>query len=101
MRDAPQGIRFHRSTNELEVDWGDGDVRRLPAWDLRCQCRCAECVDEVTGQRVLNPASVPKGVSVAKMDLIGSYSVRFTFSDGHANGLFTWDHLDELTHAAP
>jgi DUF971 family protein len=34
------------------------------------------------------------------MKLIGAYSIRFDFSDGHATGLFTWDHLGEIADRA-
>lgn len=97
MRNPPTGVKLHRQEGILEIVWGPDDVSRLPAYDLRCDCRCAGCVDENTGKRILDIASVPKDIGIDSAKLVGAYSIRLDFSDGHSTGLFTWDHLGELS----
>lgn len=96
MRDSPQGIKLHRQEGILEVRWNAENVDKLRVRDIRCDCRCASCVDENTGRRILDVDAVPQDVTITDMKLVGAYSIRFDFSDGHATGLYTWDHLGEL-----
>jgi len=37
-----------------------------------------------------------KGVTIVGVETIGNYAARFTFSDGHDTGLYTWKLLREL-----
>jgi DUF971 family protein len=64
---------------------------------LRGQCECARCVNEWTGERMLDPATIPPGITIEKMDLVGGYAVRVHWSDGHNSGLYTWERLRELS----
>jgi len=96
MRQAPTDIKLKRSEGVLEVTWPDTPTSRLPTRDLRCACPCAGCVDEHTGVRTLDVASIPADVNVTDMQLVGSYAVQFVFSDGHDTGIFTWDLLATL-----
>ncbi len=36
------------------------------------------------------------GVTIIDLETIGNYAARFTFSDGHATGLYSWDLLRKL-----
>ena len=93
MRDAPTAIKVRKTEGMLEVTWGDATPARIPLHALRCACRCAVCVDEHTGVKTLDDATVPADVGVIDMQLVGNYAVRFTFTDGHDTGIYSWDHL--------
>jgi DUF971 family protein len=85
------------------IEWADG---HRSAWDfgwLRAACPCATCHEErekegrAPGVAKAKPASLlpmfeaparPK--SVAK---VGNYAVRFTWTDGHEAGMYSWDYL--------
>lgn len=101
MRSAPTGIKLKRSQNVLEVTWPDAGVRRHPVRALRCACGCAVCVDEHTGKKVLDDSTVPDDVGITDMELVGNYAVRFTFSDGHDTGIYTWERLFALGDEPP
>lgn len=92
----PQGINVIRAAGVVEITWEPGHVGRYGIWELRTACACAGCVDEFTGVRTLNPASVPRDVTITALDAVGHYAVRFTFSDGHDTGLYTFERLAEL-----
>lgn len=50
---------------------------------LRRQCRCALCIDEMTGRVTLDPASVDENVKPASIRQVGNYAVEVAWSDGH------------------
>jgi DUF971 family protein len=54
-------------------------------------------VNEWTGERILDPASVPVDISIEKLELVGSYAIRVSWSDGHNSGLYTWERLQSLS----
>ena len=65
----------------------------VPARALRLACPCAECVEEMTGQPLLDASRVPMDIKPLQLELVGSYALRVRWSDGHATGLFTWETL--------
>ncbi|TWU20840.1 DUF971 domain-containing protein [Bythopirellula polymerisocia] len=96
MSNVPLDLQALRELGRLHVVWNDGETD-FPFVFLRRQCQCAQCVNEWTGEQILDPASVSDDISVESMDLVGSYAVRIHWSDGHNSGLFTWDRLRELS----
>ena len=96
MHAAPRDIKLKRAERQLEVTWGDGAVVRYGVRQLRCECGCAGCVDEKTGVRILNLATVPQDVGITQMELVGHYAVKFVFSDGHDTGIYSFRLLRGL-----
>jgi ATP-binding protein involved in chromosome partitioning len=89
---TPRSIRRH-GAHDVEIIWGDGHTSLYPARFLRLNCRCAVCVDEVSGRPLLDPAGVPEDVHPVSLQLVGRYAVQPIFSDGHNTGIFTFEHL--------
>jgi len=58
---------------------------RLTPRHLRLACRCAQCVDEFSGRPVLDPASIPQGVSPVSVEETGNYARTFVWTDGHSS----------------
>ena len=79
----------------LRIVWDEGDEQTFDVRDLRLACRCAHCVHEMTGQRLLDPATVPPVVTATAIELVGSYGMQITFSDGHNTGIFRFRDLHE------
>ena len=57
---------------------------------------CAACVDEFTGARRLDPATVPADVHALTTGTIGRYALNFRWSDGHDSGIYTYARLRSL-----
>lgn len=97
---APQPLRITRSDpRRLEFEWDDGERTVLSAPELRSICPCAACVDELTGVRRHDPASVPPDLTHRDVRLVGNYALTMTFSDGHGTGIFPFPFL--LEHGRP
>jgi DUF971 family protein len=80
---------------EIHVTWTDGQRSVFSNKALRERCPCAGCVHELTGQRLLNPASVPSDIRADEITLVGRYAIRIRWSDGHATGIYTFQKLRE------
>jgi ATP-binding protein involved in chromosome partitioning len=85
---------------ELRVIWDDGQVNDFDVVELRRSCRCANCVDELTGAQILHPSQVGEDVRPQTIRQVGNYAFQVNWSDGHTSGIYTFDYLRQLA-AAP
>jgi len=79
----------------LEVEWADGHRTSYATAELRRLCPCAHCVNELTGERMLDPGSVPDFLTHLDVRLVGNYALALRFSDGHETGIFPFRMLRE------
>ena len=77
----------------VRVRWSDGTESRIPSKTLRASCQCALCVDELSGDPLLDAGTIPDDIKAEAIDTLGNYAVAITWSDGHSSGIFSWDHL--------
>lgn len=82
--------------HDVRVRWNDGRETIFPARFLRLSCPCAACVEEMTGQRVVQESSIPADVHPLSIDPVGRYAIHILWSDGHNTGIYTWEWLNEL-----
>lgn len=94
---APTDIKAKRADGVLQITWPDGRVVCYPFKGIRIACACASCVDEFTGKRLLDPASIPDDIGIESMALVGAYAVRIRWTDGHDTGLYTWERLRSIS----
>jgi DUF971 family protein len=97
MNQPPKSIKAFREERVLEIGWHDGTIERVPFRSLRAACPCAGCVDELTGIRTLDVDAIPDDIAPAKIELCGNYALKIVWNDGHATGLYTWQHLARLS----
>ncbi len=91
---VPYLIRREDDGSAVTILWDEhGHAGRYGARDLRLACQCASCREEMTRKPILDPGTVPADVRVLDLGLVGGYAVHFTFSDGHATGIYPWDYL--------
>jgi DUF971 family protein len=76
----------------LEIRWDSGRTQHLRAAGLRVLCPCATCRHLTMA---LEPSMFP-GLKMEKVELVGSYALQLTFSDGHSQGAYSFDRLLEL-----
>jgi ATP-binding protein involved in chromosome partitioning len=77
----------------LVIRWRDGHRSEYLPRPLRLACRCAGCIEEMTGRPLLVPNLVPPDVYPIAIHYVGRYALRFEWSDGHDTGIYPYDHL--------
>ncbi len=77
----------------IEIDWTDGEHTTHAALALRTACQCAKCVDEITGEQILDTSSVSSEIKVSAAEPVGLYGLAITFSDGHNSGIYRLNQL--------
>ncbi len=82
---------------EVTFVWEDERQDVWSARALRQRCTCAHCVSEATGERLLDPDSIPADLTVSHMELVGNYGVSIHFSDGHTTGIYRFAALIDAT----
>ena len=77
----------------LRIAWPDAREVAIPPFQLRDQCPCAGCVEEGTGRKILDPATIPPDIRIQDLKGVGNYAVQVFWSDGHSTGIYSWDTL--------
>ena len=78
---------------EVRFVWDEGVEDVYSARDLRIRCSCAHCQSEATGERLLDPTTVPADLTISDMNLVGNYGLNVHFSDGHTTGIYRFREL--------
>ena len=81
----------------VTITWSDGAITTLDAKYLRVNCACAECVEEWTNRKLLDPATVSSDIQAEDYLMVGKYAVQFLWSDGHYTGIYPFDMLWALS----
>jgi len=90
----PIGIKLHRRSRELELEYADGEQYSLSCEYLRVYSPSAEVGGHGPGQEVLQTGKMNVGISAIKP--VGNYALQLVFDDGHDTGLFSWPYLHQL-----
>ena len=103
---APAGSRTtaiglrQRDARTLSVLWQDGQRSDLDVRDLRLNCHCALCKEEMSGRALLDPTSVRADIAPRTIASVGNYAIQITWNDGHSSGIDTFTHLRALGERA-
>ena len=87
---------LQESNSLLRITWADGRVCDYQAANLRRACPCAQCVNEWTGQRTLQPESISDEVEINDLSIVGRYALNFRWSDNHETGIYSFQYLRDL-----
>ena len=77
------------------IQWNDGVVKDYRLNELQLRCPCANCVDEVTGERLADAGQVKENVKAKRVTSVGKYALRIDFTSGCSHGIYTFDMLRE------
>ena len=92
---TPSEIQFY--DKEIFIQWDDTSKSYISNYELRCQCPCAYCIDEFTGEKILKRENVDLKIKPISAERIGAYAMQIKWSDGHSTGIFTWDFLGDFS----
>lgn len=94
---AARPIGFRRlNERTLSILWADGVETPLDDLAVRLACLCALCLDERTGEHLLDPAGVRPDVHPDRIRTVGQYALAFRWNDGHDAGIYPFEHLRRL-----
>ena len=95
---TPVPYAITRRDDGLAIEWTAGAPEKLyPARALRLACPCAACVEEMSGRALLDPGTIPADIRPQSVSLVGAYGLKVIWSDGHATGIYTFEHLRALS----
>jgi len=78
---------------EITLIWEDEHRTTYPARTLRLRCRCAHCIEEMSGRQLLDPSRVPADIVARAIELVGQYAMNVKWSDGHETGIYNFRRL--------
>ena len=87
---------IEESESEVSIKWSDETETTYRAPALRRSCPCAGCVNEWTGDKMLDPTTVPDELSITSTSIVGRYALNFHFSDVQDTGIYSFKYLREL-----
>jgi len=79
--------------NGIVIQWADGSDLTYDFRGLRLACACALCIDENTGEKILQPSMVPLDIQAREIESVGAYAIRIKWSDGHSTGIYPFPLL--------
>ena len=88
---------IEESAHRVSIKWSDDSETAYSAAVLRRSCPCASCVNEWTGQKILNDDQIGDDMSFTHISIVGRYALNFHFSDSHDTGIFSFDYLRKLS----
>ncbi|MBA3440916.1 MAG: DUF971 domain-containing protein [Pyrinomonadaceae bacterium] len=80
----------------VRITWADGEICHYTAPTLRRLCPCAQCVNEWTGERMLQPREISDALQIADLQIVGRYALNFKWNDGHETGIYSFRLLREM-----
>lgn len=93
LRELERLLSADTKTPELSYNVGqncefitaEGGMIEIAPVELRKSCRCAHCVDELTGKPLLDPETVDVDIYPSSITAVGNYASGVNWSDGHSS----------------
>ena len=108
-RKKPTSVKVNVTSGQgVEITWSDGHASRYEFPYLRERCPCAMCNDErekkahlgtSPGGTIAPSAVLPMfkpRVTAKSATAVGNYAIQIEFSDSHATGIYSFEHLREI-----
>ena len=88
----PNSIRLSSDKKSLQIAYDEEKFLILSSHLLRAYTPSAE------NKKNLDSPNIKKfsGVLIKKIEKVGNYAIRISFSDGHNTGIYSWEFLYEV-----
>jgi len=67
LNNAHPEVKYDLESNTIQISDNGGPTETVSPAELRRACRCAACVEELTGRPLLDPDSVPENIFPTEM----------------------------------
>jgi len=88
--------KFQFDRAKITLEWPDGRKYAVSNRTLRLSCRCAVCVNELTGEQNLKEDGVRQDIEAKEITVLGNYALGIKWNDGHASGIYPYDTIEKL-----
>ena len=88
---------IEESDRAVSIKWSDDTETLYSAAGLRRSCPCAACINEWTGEKILDDDKIADDLTFSSVSIVGRYALNFHFSDGHDTGIFSFNYLQKLS----
>ena len=110
----PEHLAISKSKG-IEIDWKDGQHSSFTCAFLRDNCPCAVCTgahgtlpQRTNYQAEMAKESAPANpfqmykptIKMVSVEPVGQYAIKIQWNDGHATGIYSWEHLRKLAEEA-
>ena len=85
----------------IRIHWPGGPEVTVSAVRMRDACPCAGCIEEGTGKKLLDPATIPADIRPLEIKAVGNYAIQIRWSDGHNTGIYSWAALRRAAGLPP
>lgn len=68
-------------------------MKKVDPFELRTKCKCAACIDEFSGVKILKVENIPKEVFPTNIVQKGNYAVAIVWSDGHKSSIYPFERM--------
>jgi ATP-binding protein involved in chromosome partitioning len=80
----------------IRLKFPDGRQIQVKNRDLRLNCACALCRDEINGKSLINPDKIKADIAPKEITPLGNYAVGITWTDGHSSGIYPYPMFEGL-----
>jgi DUF971 family protein len=112
-RRKPSTVKVHVKTGAgVDITWADGHASHYDFAYLREECPCATCNDERGKKEAFATTAAPGSSAFPALPMfkpkpraqaatvVGNYAVQISFTDGHATGIYSYEHLRTICPCA-
>jgi ATP-binding protein involved in chromosome partitioning len=92
-KDLPE-VRFDQKN--IFLKWKDGREINVSHRDVRLNCRCALCINELTGEKILNPDKIRMDIAPTQIFPLGNYALAINWNDRHTSGIYSYELIESL-----
>lgn len=82
-----------KNNHTFTIKWIDGEVIDYNLSELQKRCPCANCTDEITGEKKIDRGTVDERVKAKRIVSVGRYAIRIEFTSGCSMGIYSYDDL--------
>lgn len=84
---------IHFDAKEIQLKWTDGTTMTHLNADLRLRCRCALCIDEVSGEQIFKKDKLKSNIAAKSVTPLGNYAINVVWNDGHSSSIYPYKML--------
>ena len=81
----------------IQLKLSDGKQLKLKNHDVRLNCMCALCINELTGKKLISSAQIHPDIAPKEITPLGNYAIGIAWNDGHSSGIYPYTLLQSLT----